>query len=162
MSIQTRKSMLGLTTRINTKEIHPASRLVTMITGIVVQPNKAVVGANAFAHEAGIHQDGVLKHRMTYEIMEPEMIGLSSNRLVLGKHSGRHAFRDKLNALGYDLTNDEVNKLFNKMKELADKRKELQDEDIEALGGEGILRIPDLGQLHNRRHGRSGRGDSKA
>jgi 2-isopropylmalate synthase len=118
-----------------------------MITGIVVQPNKAIVGANAFAHEAGIHQDGVLKHRMTYEIMEPEMIGLSSNRLVLGKHSGRHAFRDKLNDLGYDLTNDEVNKLFNKMKELADKRKELQDEDIEALVAEEILRIPDIYEL---------------
>ncbi len=147
MSIQTRKSMLNLSMGINTKEIYPTSRLVSMITGIVVQPNKAIVGANAFAHEAGIHQDGVLKHRMTYEIMEPEMIGLSSNRLVLGKHSGRHAFRDKLNDLGYDLTNDEVNKLFNKMKELADKRKELQDEDIEALVGEEILRIPDIYQL---------------
>lgn len=147
MSIQTRKSMLNLSMGVNTKEIYPTSRLVSMITGIVVQPNKAIVGANAFAHEAGIHQDGVLKHRMTYEIMEPEMIGLSSNRLVLGKHSGRHAFRDKLNDLGYDLTNDEVNKLFNKMKELADKRKELLDEDIEALVGEEILRIPDTYQL---------------
>jgi len=147
MSIQTRKSMLNLSMGINTKEIYPTSRLVSMITGIVVQPNKAIVGANAFAHEAGIHQDGMLKHRMTYEIMEPEMIGLSSNRLVLGKHSGRHAFRDKLNDLGYDLTNDEVNKLFNKMKELADKRKELLDEDIEALVAEEILRIPDVYEL---------------
>ena len=147
MSILTRKSILNLSMGINTKEIYPTSRLVSMITGIVVQPNKAIVGANAFAHEAGIHQDGVLKHRMTYEIMEPEMIGLSSSRLVLGKHSGRHAFRDKLNDLGYDLTNDEVNKLFNKMKELADKRKELQDEDIEALVAEEILRIPDVYEL---------------
>jgi 2-isopropylmalate synthase len=147
MSIQTRRSVLNLSMGINTKEIYPTSRLVSMITGIVVQPNKAIVGANAFAHEAGIHQDGVLKHRMTYEIMEPEMIGLSSNRLVLGKHSGRHAFRDKLYDLGYELTNDEVNKLFNKMKELADKRKELQDEDIEALVAEEILRIPDIYQL---------------
>jgi 2-isopropylmalate synthase len=147
MSVLTRKSILNLSMGINTKEIYPTSRLVSMITGIVVQPNKAIVGANAFAHEAGIHQDGVLKHRMTYEIMEPEMIGLSSNRLVLGKHSGRHAFRDKLNDLGYDLTNDEVNKLFNKMKELADKRKELQDEDIEALVAEEILRIPDVYEL---------------
>jgi 2-isopropylmalate synthase len=147
MSIQTRKSMLNLSMGINTKEIYPTSRLVSMITGIVVQPNKAIVGANAFAHEAGIHQDGVLKNRMTYEIMEPEMIGLASNRLVLGKHSGRHAFRDKLNDLGYDLTKDEVNKLFNKMKELADKRKELEDEDIEALVAEEILRIPDVYQL---------------
>jgi 2-isopropylmalate synthase len=147
MSIHTRRSMLNLSMGINTKEIYPTSRLVSMITGIVVQPNKAIVGANAFAHEAGIHQDGVLKNRMTYEIMEPEMIGLSSNRLVLGKHSGRHAFRDKLNDLGYDLTPDEVNKLFNKMKELADKRKELEDEDIEALVAEEILRIPGVYQL---------------
>jgi 2-isopropylmalate synthase len=147
MSIHTRRSLLNLSMEINTKEIYPTSRLVSMITGIVVQPNKAIVGANAFAHEAGIHQDGVLKNRMTYEIMEPEMIGLSSNRLVLGKHSGRHAFRDKLNDLGYDLTKDEVDKLFNKMKELADKRKELEDEDIEALVAEEILRIPDVYQL---------------
>jgi 2-isopropylmalate synthase len=147
MSLHTRRSVLNLFMGINTKEIYPTSRLVSMITGIVVQPNKAIVGANAFAHEAGIHQDGVLKNKMTYEIMEPEMIGLASNRLVLGKHSGRHAFREKLNDLGYDLTKDEVDKLFNKMKELADKRKELEDEDIEALVAEEILRIPDVYQL---------------
>ena len=147
MSIHTRGSLLNLSMGINTKEIYPTSRLVSMITGIVVQPNKAIVGANAFAHEAGIHQDGVLKNKMTYEIMEPETIGLSSNRLVLGKHSGRHAFRDKLNDLGYDLTKEEVDKLFNKMKELADKRKELLDEDIEALVAEEILRIPDVYEL---------------
>jgi len=147
MSIHTRKSLLDLSTGINTVEIWPTSRLVSMITGIVVQPNKAIVGANAFAHEAGIHQDGVLKNRMTYEIMEPETVGLTSNRMVLGKHSGRHAFRDKLTSLGYDLTKDEIDKLFKKMKDLADKRKELQDEDIEALIGEEILRIPDIYQL---------------
>jgi len=147
MSIHTRRSLLNLSMGIKTKEIYPTSRLVSMITGIVVQPNKAIVGANAFAHEAGIHQDGVLKNKMTYEIMEPETIGLSSNRLVLGKHSGRHAFRDKLNDLGYDLTKEEVDKLFNKMKELADKRKELLDEDIEALVAEEILRIPDVYEL---------------
>ena len=147
MSIHTRGSLLNLSMGINTKEIYPTSRLVSMITGIVVQPNKAIVGANAFAHEAGIHQDGVLKNKMTYEIMEPETIGLSSNRLVLGKHSGRHAFREKLNELGYDLTKEEVDKLFNKMKELADKRKELLDEDIEALVAEEILRIPDVYEL---------------
>ena len=118
-----------------------------MITGIVVQPNKAIVGANAFAHEAGIHQDGILKNRMTYEIMEPATIGLTSNRLVLGKHSGRHAFRQKLNEMGYDLTNEELDILFVKMKELADKRKELVDEDIEALIAEEILRIPDVIKL---------------
>jgi 2-isopropylmalate synthase len=147
MSLHTRKSLLGLSTKIETSEIYPSSRLVSMITGIVVQPNKAIVGANAFAHEAGIHQDGVLKNRMTYEIMEPETIGLSSNRIVLGKHSGRHAFRQRLNDLGYDLTKEEVDKLFSKMKDLADKRKELMDEDIEALVAEEILRIPDVFQL---------------
>jgi 2-isopropylmalate synthase len=118
-----------------------------MITGIVVQPNKAVVGANAFAHEAGIHQDGVLKNRMTYEIMEPEIVGLSTNRLVLGKHSGRHAFKRKLADLGYDLTEEDLNRLFEKFKELADKRKEILDEDIEVLVAEEIFRVPDRFQL---------------
>jgi 2-isopropylmalate synthase len=147
MTIQTRGGLLNLKTGINTKEIFPTSRLVSMVSGIVVQPNKAVVGANAFAHEAGIHQDGVLKNKMTYEIMDPEMIGLSSNRLVLGKHSGRHAFRDKLKSLGYDFNSEEIDKLFVKFKELADKRKEILNEDVEALVGEEILRIPDIYQL---------------
>ena len=147
MSIHTRSSFLDLCTRINTSEIYPTSRLVSMITGIIVQPNKAVVGANAFAHEAGIHQDGVLKNRMTYEIMEPATVGLDTNRLVLGKHSGRHAFRQRLNDLGYDLEKKEVDRLFGKFKELADKRKELLDEDIEALVAEEILRIPDVYKL---------------
>ncbi|MBN2063083.1 MAG: 2-isopropylmalate synthase [Deltaproteobacteria bacterium] len=147
MGIHTRRSLLNLCTGIKTDEIYPTSRLVSMITGIVVQPNKAIVGANAFAHEAGIHQDGVLKNRMTYEIMEPEMIGLSSNLLVLGKHSGRHAFRQRLNELGFDLTNNEVDNLFEKFKALADKRKELQTEDLEALVAEEILRIPDVFRL---------------
>jgi 2-isopropylmalate synthase len=118
-----------------------------MITGIMVQPNKAIVGANAFAHEAGIHQDGVLKHRMTYEIMEPETIGLEANRLILGKHSGRHAFRQRLSDLGYELNKEELDRLFARFKELADKRKELHDEDIEALVAEEILRIPDIYRL---------------
>jgi len=144
MSLYTRKDLLGLTTRLKTKEIYPTSRLVSMITGIVVQPNKAIVGANAFAHEAGIHQDGVLKNRMTYEIMEPQTIGLDSNRLVLGKHSGRHAFKEKLSEFGYDITQEELNRLFEKFKELADKRKELVDEDIEALVAEELLRVPDV------------------
>ncbi len=147
MNIHTRKSLLNLESSIITHEIVPSSRLVSMITGIVVQPNKAIVGANAFAHEAGIHQDGVLKNRMTYEIMEPETVGLTSNRLVLGKHSGRHAFRDKLNDLGYDLDKKETDRLFVKMKELADKKKDLLDEDIEALIAEEHLRIPDIYKL---------------
>ena len=147
MSLHTRRSLLDLDSTIVSQEIVPTSRLVSMITGIVVQPNKAIVGANAFAHEAGIHQDGVLKNRMTYEIMEPGMVGLTSNRLVLGKHSGRHAFRDKLSDLGYDLSKDEIDRLFVKMKELADKKKELLDEDIDALVAEEHLRIPDVYKL---------------
>jgi 2-isopropylmalate synthase len=147
MGIYTRKEHMGLTTAVHTREIHATSRLVSMITGIAVQPNKAVVGANAFAHEAGIHQDGVLKNRMTYEIMEPEMVGLSTNRLVLGKHSGRHAFKQKLASLGYDLSDGDLNRVFERFKELADKRKEILDEDIEVLVAEEILRVPDKYQL---------------
>ena len=147
MALYTRRDMMNLTTSISTNEIHPTSRLTSMITGIVVQPNKAIVGANAFAHEAGIHQDGVLKNPMTYEIMAPETVGLSSNRLVLGKHSGRHAFKDKLAQMGYELSNEELNRLFGKFKELADKRKEILEEDIEALVAEEILRVPDVYEL---------------
>jgi 2-isopropylmalate synthase len=147
MGVYTRREHLGLATNINTKEIYPASRLVSMITGMVVQPNKAVVGANAFAHEAGIHQDGVLKNRMTYEIMEPETIGLASNNLVLGKHSGRHAFRKKIEGLGYGIGEEDINRLFVRFKELADKKKEILDEDIEVLIAEEILRVPDKYKL---------------
>jgi 2-isopropylmalate synthase len=147
MALYTRREHLGLVSSINAKEIYPASRLVSMITGIVVQPNKAVVGANAFAHEAGIHQDGVLKNRMTYEIMEPETVGLSMNRLVLGKHSGKHAFKRKLSELGYEFSEEDVRRLFVKFKELADKRKEILDEDVEVLVAEEILRVPDRYQL---------------
>jgi 2-isopropylmalate synthase len=107
---------------------------------MVVQPNKAIVGANAFAHEAGIHQDGVLKQRLTYEIMTPESIGLDTNKLVLGKHSGRHAFRDRLKSLGYELAEEALNDAFRKFKALADKKKEVFDEDIEALVAEEVVR----------------------
>ena len=147
MSIYTRRENLGLETGINTAEIYPTSRLVSMVTGITVQPNKAIVGANAFAHEAGIHQDGVLKNRLTYEIMEPATIGLSQNRLVLGKHSGRHAFKKKIEELGYEISDEELNHLFEKFKSLADKRKEIFDEDIEVLVAEEILRAPDIYEL---------------
>lgn len=143
MALHNHRSRLHLYTGIHTKEIFPTSRLVATISGIVVQPNKAVVGANAFAHEAGIHQDGVLKNRLTYEIMEPETIGLSKNRIVLGKHSGRHAFKRKLAELGYELEEEQFDRLFEKFKELADKRKEIVDEDIEVLFAEEILRVPD-------------------
>ncbi len=147
MGLYTRRDHLGLESSIDTREIYPASRLVSMVTGIVVQPNKAVVGANAFAHEAGIHQDGVLKNKMTYEIMEPETVGLTSNRLVLGKHSGRHAFKQRLAELGYELEEGDLNHVFKKFKELADKRKEILDEDIEVLIAEEILRVPDTFKL---------------
>jgi 2-isopropylmalate synthase len=147
MTLHNHRASLNLTTGVETREIHPTSRLVSTITGIVIQPNKAVVGANAFAHEAGIHQDGVLKNRLTYEIMEPETVGISQNRLVLGKHSGRHAFRDKLAALGYELEDEQFNHLFQKFKDLADKRKEILDEDIEVLYAEEILRAPDFYRL---------------
>ena len=147
MSLVTRNNSLGLTTSIDTQHIYPTSRLVSMITGIMIQPNKAVVGANAFAHEAGIHQDGVLKNPMTYEIMKPETIGLSANRLVLGKHSGRHALRSRLKTMGYDLSDEEINIVFTRFKELADKKKHVVDEDLEVIVTEGILRTADIFKL---------------
>jgi 2-isopropylmalate synthase len=133
MIIDTRKDIFDFKTDINTKHIYPTSRALSLITGVQVQPNKAIVGKNAFAHEAGIHQDGVLKEKSTYEIMKPEDIGLPSNELILGKHSGRHAFQNKLTALGYQYSDDEIDRLFKKFKALADKKKEIYDEDLEML-----------------------------
>jgi 2-isopropylmalate synthase len=147
MALHTRPNYIPVSTDINTSLIHPTSRLVSMITGIIVQPNKAIVGANAFAHEAGIHQDGVLKNPMTYEIMRPETIGLSANKLVLGKHSGRHALRSHLKEIGYDLSDEELNLVFKKFKELADKKKHVVDEDLEAIVTEDILRTKDIFRL---------------
>ena len=144
MAIKTRPNFFPMHTNIESTLIHPISRLVSMITGIMVQPNKAIVGANAFAHEAGIHQDGVLKNPMTYEIMQPETIGLSSNKLILGKHSGRHALKSHLKDMGYELSDEELNLVFTKFKELADKKKHVHDEDLEALVTEGILRTADI------------------
>ena len=143
MALHTRRNILPMTTGIRSNLIYPTSRLVSMITGIMVQPNKAIVGANAFAHEAGIHQDGVLKNPMTYEIMSPETVGISANRLVLGKHSGRHALRSHLKEMGYDLSDEELNIVFTKFKDLADKKKSLVDEDLEVIVTEGILRSTD-------------------
>jgi 2-isopropylmalate synthase len=135
MAIKVRKDYYGgLDTSINTREIYPTSRLIANITGIEPQPNKAVVGKNAFAHESGIHQDGMLKNKLTYEIFRPEEIGLDLNdTLVLGKHSGRAAFKDKLTKLGFAPSDDELNSAFEKFKELADKKKEIYDDDIRAL-----------------------------
>jgi len=147
MATQTRPNWFTLDTRVRTELIYPISRLVSMITGIIVQPNKAIVGANAFAHEAGIHQDGMLKNPMTYEIMRPETIGLSRNKLVLGKHSGRHALHEHLKDMGYDLTDAELNKVFKRFKDLADKKKHVMDEDMEALVAEEILRTKEFFKL---------------
>ena len=126
--------MFNCDTRIETQHIVPVSRLVSSITGFPVQPNKAIVGANAFAHESGIHQDGVLKSRETYEIMRAEDVGWTENRMVLGKHSGRRAIRDRLLTLGIDLqTDEELNDVFKRFKELADKKHQIFDEDLQAL-----------------------------
>jgi 2-isopropylmalate synthase len=133
MALKTRADFYNIGTRIDATKIYPASRMVSTLTGLMVQRNKAIVGENAFAHEAGIHQDGVLKYRETYEIMDPASIGLSKNSLVLGKHSGRHAFRDRVTQLGYTLTDEQVESAFTKFKALADKKKEVFDEDLEAL-----------------------------
>jgi 2-isopropylmalate synthase len=134
MTVRTRQDVFPCDTRIDTTQIVPASRLVSGITGFPVQPNKAIVGANAFAHESGIHQDGVIKKRETYEIMRAEDVGWTANRMVLGKHSGRNAFRQRLKELGIEFrTEDELNSAFERFKELADKKHEIFDEDLQAL-----------------------------
>ena len=134
MAVRTRADLFPVDTGINATEIVPASRLVSSITGFPVQPNKAIVGANAFAHESGIHQDGVLKHRETYEIMRAEDVGWNTNRMVLGKHSGRAAFRARLDELGVSFSsNEELNEAFQRFKDLADKKHEVFDEDLQAL-----------------------------
>ncbi|MFP4583166.1 MAG: 2-isopropylmalate synthase [Desulfococcaceae bacterium] len=147
MAMHTRPTYLPMETNIVTEQIMPTSRLVSMITGMIVQPNKAVVGANAFAHEAGIHQDGVLKNPMTYEIMRPETVGLKTSNLVLGKHSGRAALRSRLEEMGYQLSDEELAQVFKEFKRLADRKKSVVDEDLEALVTEGILRTTDVFKL---------------
>ncbi len=144
MALRTRREFFGADTQIRTEEITRTSRLVTKITGIPVQPNKAIVGANAFAHESGIHQDGLLKERTTYEIMTPESIGLVKTNLVLGKHSGRHAFRDRLRQMGYELSDDDLNKAFERFKRLADQKKEVFDEDLEAIVSDEMQQVKEV------------------
>tara|TARA_B100000029_G_scaffold480261_1_gene528123 strand:+ start:6053 stop:7609 length:1557 start_codon:yes stop_codon:yes gene_type:complete len=136
MTLKVKKDLIPYHTDIKTESIIKASRLVSSITGFTVQPNKAIVGANAFAHEAGIHQDGMLKHAGTYEIMTPESVGLKQSSLVLGKHSGKHAFNEKLKELGYELGDNALMELFGRFKDLADKKKEIYDEDLIALLGD--------------------------
>ncbi|HYO08634.1 MAG TPA: 2-isopropylmalate synthase [Tepidisphaeraceae bacterium] len=138
MAIRTRQDHYNVRTNIDATKIFPASRMVSTLTGLLVQRNKAIVGENAFAHESGIHQDGVLKRRDTYEIMDPAHVGIAKNELVLGKHSGRHAFKDRVTQLGYALSPEHLESAFNKFKALADKKKEVFDEDIEALVDEQL------------------------
>lgn len=133
MALKTRSDFFGLETAINTTEIYKTSRMVSEIMGFPVQPNKAIVGANAFSHQSGIHQDGVLKKSITYEIIEPSSVGVSSSKLVLGKLSGRHAFAERLAELGYHLDDEGLNRAFQAFKEMADKKKDVTDKDIESL-----------------------------
>ena len=150
MGLNTRKDFYGeISHNINTKQIYRTSKLVSSLTGIYVQPNKAIVGANAFAHESGIHQHGVLAEKSTYEIMTPESIGLSRNRMVLGKLSGRHAFEEKLKEMGYNLSPEQIAMAFEKFKELADKKKVVLDRDIEALVGEKVSEVAETYTLES-------------
>ena len=134
MAMKTRKDVFGnFYTNINTKEIYRTSRLVSKATNFVVPPNKAIVGRNAFAHESGIHQDAILKKRITYEIMDPHDVGIADSQLILGKHSGRHAFRDRLKTLGFVLNEEQLNKAFGRFKEVADKKKDIFDDDLRII-----------------------------
>ena len=147
MTLHTRRSIFELESGIDTTQIARVSRMVSNYTGIPVQPNKAIVGANAFAHEAGIHQDGMLKNNQTYEIMRPETVGLSRSSLVLGKHSGRHALRARLEDLGYTLTQEQLDRVFSRFKELADKKKTITDADLEALMEEQVYSLEEVYRL---------------
>jgi len=147
MILKTRKEVFDAHTGIVTEQIFHTSRLVSAITGLPVQPNKAIVGSNAFAHESGIHQDGVIKERTTYEIIDPASVGIGQSSLILGKHSGRHAFRERIKTLGYDLTEEEINVAFKRFKDLADRKKTIFDEDIEAIIAEEVLRIAETYKL---------------
>jgi 2-isopropylmalate synthase len=151
MAIRTRRDYFDVTTGVRTEEIYRSSKLLSHITGVRVQPNKAIVGENAFAHEAGIHQDGVLKERLTYEIMRAEDIGRSANKLVLGKHSGRHAFKIRLKDLGFEVDGADLDKAFRRFKDLADKKKEVYDEDLLAIVNEEMSQVQEtytLDYLH--------------
>ncbi|MFH1856343.1 MAG: 2-isopropylmalate synthase [Candidatus Omnitrophota bacterium] len=147
MALKTRNDFYHKTTSINTPLLYKTSRLVSNLTGIIVQPNKAIVGQNAFSHEAGIHQDGVLKKRITYEIMAPADVGFLESNIVLGKHSGRHAFYERLKELGYKLGKKEIDDTFKRFKELTDKKKEIFDEDLEALIEERLTETPQVWSL---------------
>lgn len=148
MAIKTRKDVFGsFTTGIKTREIFGTSRLVSNLTNFVVAPNKAIVGRNAFAHESGIHQDAILKKRSTYEIMDPHDVGILKSQLILGKHSGRHAFRDRLKALGFKLDDEQLNKAFGRFKEVADKKKVIFDDDLRIIVEDEVRVVKPVWQL---------------
>jgi 2-isopropylmalate synthase len=138
MALKVRKDKLNYYTNINTKEIYNTSKIVSGLTGLIIQPNKAIVGANAFAHESGIHQDGMLKSRETYEIMTPADVGVTSTKIILGRHSGRHGLKARLNELGYVLSDDELDRIYKLFTDLADKKKEIYDEDLRSLMGDEV------------------------
>ncbi len=147
MAIKTRSDFFTLTTNIDTTQIHKTSRLVSELTGFAVQPNKAIVGANAFRHESGIHQDGIIKMPITYEIMDPRTVGIPASSLVLGKLSGRHAFKERLSELGYSLSEEDFDRAFSAFKELADKKKEVADKDIESLIAQELRTVSEVYHL---------------
>jgi 2-isopropylmalate synthase len=147
MALHVRPQTYHLDSHIITQEIHRTSDMVSRYTGMVIQPNKAIVGANAFAHEAGIHQDGMLKHKRTYEIMDASTIGLNTSKLVLGKHSGKHALARKLESMGYRLNQEELKEVFNRFKELADKKKTVTEVDLEALVGDELYQPVEAWEL---------------
>jgi len=147
MALKTRSDFFNLTTNIDTTQIYKASRLVSELTGFTVQPNKAIIGANAFRHESGIHQDGVIKMPITYEIMDPRTVGIPASSLVLGKLSGRHAFNERLAELGYSLSEENFNRAFALFKELADKKREITDRDIESLIAEELRTVSEAYHL---------------
>jgi len=143
MALKVRKDRLGFSTEVNSEEIYKTSHLLSNLTGVMVQANKAIVGKNAFAHEAGIHQDGVLKQALTYEIMTPQSVGIPTNNIVLGKHSGRHALSNRYQALGYQLSKEELDRAYMLFTKLADKKKSIYDEDLLAIVHDGIRIIPE-------------------
>jgi len=149
MAMRTRKDLFGIETGINTQEIYSSSAMVTNLTGIIVQPNKAIVGKNAFAHEAGIHQDGVIKEKLTYEIMRPEDVGIKESKLVMGKHSGRHALRNKYEELGFHLSDAELEKAYILLKKVADKKKNVYDEDLIVTVRNALRIVPTVYKIKN-------------
>jgi len=162
MAIKTRQDSFGVATGIKTPQIYKTSRLVSELTGFMVQPNKAIVGANAFRHESGIHQDGVIKMPITYEIMDPKTVGIPASSLVLGKTSGRHAFKERLAELGYSLSQEDFDRAFAAFKELADKKKQVADKDIESLVAEEMRTVSEVYHLDRVQVSYSGQGTPTA